>query len=128
MSRILNNEGMKKDKIIYWIATGLVTIGMLFSAVVYLSRSEMIIKGFTAIGIPLYFVTLLGVAKLLGSIALISPLWEKLKEWAYAGFAFVFIGAAYVHVATGTSMVAPLLFLALLATSYIFRLRIRKAN
>jgi hypothetical protein len=124
LKKILKNERMKKDKIIYWITTGLVAIGMLLSAVMYLSHSDTIMKGFDAIGVPLYFVTFLGVAKLLGTIALVSPLWEKLKEWAYAGFAFVFIGAAYVHVATSTSVIPPLLFLALLATSYVFRVRI----
>lgn len=117
---------MKKNKIIYWIATGLVATGMLLSAIMYLSRNEMIINSFTAIGIPLYFVTFLGVAKLLGSLALISPMWEKLKEWAYAGFAFVFIGAAYIHVVTATPAVAPIVFLVLLGTSYIFRKRILK--
>ena len=115
---------MKKAKIIYWTATGLVAAGMLLSAIMYLSRNEMIMNSFTAIGIPLYFVTMLGVAKLLGSIALISPLWEKLKEWAYAGFAFVFIGAAYIHVATNTPAIAPIVFLLLLGTSYYFRKRI----
>jgi hypothetical protein len=119
---------MKKDKIIYWITTGLVTVGMLLSAVMYLSRNDMIVKNFSAIGIPLYVVTFLGVAILLGSIALVSPLWEKLKEWAYAGFAFIFIGAAYVHVATNISMIPPLMFLALLVTSYIFRMRILQGN
>ena len=117
---------MKRDKIIYWITTGLVAAGMLLSAVMYLSRNTELMESFKSLGIPLYFVALLGVAKGLGAVVLIAPLSDKLKEWAYAGFAFVFIGAAWTHLATGTPWIAPLLFLALLAASYFFRLRLQQ--
>jgi DoxX-like family len=116
---------MKRDKIIYWITTGLISAGMLMSAGMYLSRNAELMENFKALSIPLYFVTMLGAAKLLGAITLVAPVWSKLKEWAYAGFAFVFLGAAWTHFATGTSAVAPLLFLALLGVSYFFRLRIQ---
>src|SRR5687768_3421636 len=106
---------MKRDKIIYWIATGLVAAGMLLSAVMYLTRNPELIKSFSALGIPLFLVSLLGVAKLLGAIALIAPGLKELKEWAYAGFAFTFIGAVWTHIATGTPWIAPLVFLMLLA-------------
>jgi hypothetical protein len=59
-------------------------------------------KNFESIGIPLHLVMLLGVAKILDSIALVVPLWNTIKEWAYAGFAFTFIGAIWAHVGTNT--------------------------
>jgi len=119
---------MKRDKIIYWISTGMVAAAMLVSSVMYLMRNPDLIQNFRLIEIPLYFVTMLGIAKLIGSIVLIIPIWEKLKEWAYAGFAFTFIGAVWTHLATDTPWIAPLIFLLLLAASYTFWIRIRKVN
>jgi len=116
---------MKRDKIIYWITTGLVAAGMLFSAGMYLTSNPELIQGFTALGIPLFLVSLLGIAKLLGAIALVAPGPKEIKEWAYAGFTFTFIGAVWTHIATGTPWIAPLVFLLLLAVSYLFRLRLR---
>lgn len=111
---------MKRNKIIYWTATGLIATGMLASAWMYLSKNPTLVSSFTAVGIPLYIVTMLGVAKLLGAIVLVAPVPTKLKEWSYAGFAFVFIGAIWTHVATATPFVAPLLFLGVLGVSYWF--------
>ena len=116
---------MKRDKIIYWIATGLVAAGMLLSAAMYLTKNPELIGGFTALGIPLYFVMLLGIAKFLGAIALLVPIWRDMKEWAYAGFSFMFIGAVWIHIATGTPWIAPLVFLALLVVSYLFWKRLQ---
>lgn len=115
---------MKINKIIYWVSTGLVAAGMLLSAGMYLTGHPELLKNFQALNIPLYFVGLLGMAKLLGAIVLIVPAWDRLKEWSYAGFAFTFIGAVWTHVATGTPWVAPFVFLVILAISYVFRLRL----
>jgi hypothetical protein len=119
---------MKRDKIIYWIATGLLATGMVMSSVMYLSQNEEMVTNFTAIGYPVFLLSILGVAKLLGGITLIAPAPDKLKEWAYAGFAFVFIGAAWTHVATHTPWIAPVIALAILAVSYIFYIRIKAAT
>lgn len=115
-----NKREMKRDKIIYWVATGLVAAGMAMSAFMYLSKNPELMSGFQQIGIPVYFIALLGVAKLLGAIALVAPVGTRLKEWAYAGFLFMFIGATWVHIATGTPFVMPLMFLIILALSYVF--------
>jgi hypothetical protein len=115
---------MKRDKIIYWISTGFLASGMLMSAAMYLTRNSELMNSFSALHIPLYFVALLGVAKLLGAIALLAPLGSHVKEWAYAGFGFTFVGAIWTHVATGTPWIAPLVFLAILSISYVFWLRI----
>ncbi len=116
---------MKRDKIIYWIATGLLAAGMVMSSVLYLGKSEEMVTNFTSIGYPMFMLGMLGVAKLLGGIALLAPAPERLKEWAYAGFTFVFIGAAWTHVVTGTSWIAPVIALVVLAVSYIFYSRIK---
>jgi hypothetical protein len=111
---------MKRDKIIYWIATGLISAFMLMSAFMYLSQNTQLMKTFHEAGYPVYFVMLLGTAKLLGAIILVAPVWKQLKEWAYAGFTFTFAGAVWTHVATGTPWVAPVIALAILSASYWF--------
>lgn len=119
---------MKRDKIIYWATTGLLAAGMVMSSVMYLGKSEEMVTNFTAIGYPVFMLGILGVAKLLGGIALVAPTPDRLKEWAYAGFTFVFIGAAWTHVATGTPWIAPVIALAILTVSYIFFLRLKTVS
>jgi hypothetical protein len=115
---------MKRDKIIYWISTGLVAAAMSMSAFMYLSRNPEMMKSFESIQLPFYMVGILGVAKLLGALVLILPVWDRVKEWSYAGFAFVFIGAVWTHIATNTAWIAPLIFLVILGVSYYFRMRL----
>jgi hypothetical protein len=119
---------MKKDKIIYWSFTGLVSLGFLMASFMYLSKNPELMNGFKQMGFPEFFVTILGTAKLLGALAIINPWFSKLKEWAYAGFTFVLLGAVWIHVATGTPFVAPLVNLALVAVSYIYYLRVNRVN
>lgn len=116
---------MKRDKTIYRISTGLVSLGFLAASFMYLSHNETLMQSFSQIGIPAYFVTILGVAKLTGSLAIINPWSAKLREWAYAGFAFTLIGATWVHIATGTPFMAPIVFLLLLGVSYYFHSRVQ---
>jgi hypothetical protein len=118
---------MKRDKVIYWIATGLLSVGMLMSAFMYLTKNPALMKSFQSAGYPEYFVTILGTAKLLGAMVLLAPVWSKLKEWAYAGFAFTFIGAVWTHIATDTPWIAPLIALLILLVSYWFRVRAKLA-
>jgi uncharacterized membrane protein YphA (DoxX/SURF4 family) len=119
---------MKKNKIIYWSLTGFVSLGFLMSSFMYLSFSPQLVDGFKTIGFPMFFIPLLGVAKLLGALAIVNPWFPKLKEWAYAGFTFVLIGAAWTHIVTNTPFVAPLVFLALLGGSYFFYNRIKNTS
>lgn len=114
---------MKRDKIIYWVATGLLAAGMGMSAYMYLTRNPELVGAFEMLGFPLYFISILGVAKLLGVVVLLAPAGTRLKEWAYAGFIFTFIGAIWTHIATNTPFVSPLVFLVVLGVSYFFWIR-----
>jgi uncharacterized membrane protein YphA (DoxX/SURF4 family) len=71
------------------------------------------------LGYPMYFLTLLGIAKILGVIVVLSPRLPLLKEWAYAGFTFMMIGAIYSHIAVDYSFLAilPALWLLILAVT-----------
>lgn len=89
----------KRNKIIYWIATGLLTALMLMSISMYFMKYEMVSATFTKLGFPAYLVYPLAIAKLLGLIAILSKKSELLKEWAYAGFFFDFLLAFSAHIA-----------------------------
>lgn len=112
---------MKKAKIVFWVTTGLIFLleGVLPALT---SHSEIAIQGITHLGYPLYFVTLLTVFKVLGSIVLIIPKSpSRLKEWAYAGFGIDFICAfVSIWVVDGFNiMVVPaLVAMLLLVLSY----------
>jgi uncharacterized membrane protein YphA (DoxX/SURF4 family) len=126
------NEEMSNDikqsskglKITYWVITSLISLAFLMSSYLYLSQKPELMDNFSKAGFPVFFVTILGVAKLLGAIALINPWFPKLKEWAYAGFTFVLIGAVWTHLATSTPFVAPLVFFILLGGSYFFNQKV----
>lgn len=117
---------MKRDKVLYWTTTGLVALGFLASSMMYMTHDPELMSSFSSLGYPAYFVSLLGVAKLAGALAIVNPWMDKLKEWAYAGFTFTLVGAAYTHLATGTPFAAPLVFLVLLGLSYYFRSRLKR--
>jgi hypothetical protein len=113
---------MKKTKIIYWIFTGLFAAFMLFSAIPDAISTQEAKDFMTHLGYPLYIIPFLGVAKILGVIAILIPGFPRLKEWSYAGLAYDLIGALYstlsLHEGYGwTFMFLPLIFL---AGSYIF--------
>jgi hypothetical protein len=87
---------MKKKKILYWVITGLFAGYMLFTAlpnVVADKNSVMLIKDM--LGYPEYFIPFIGIAKVIGSIVILIPGLNRIKEWAYAGLFFDLAGATY---------------------------------
>ncbi len=114
---------MKRDTL-YWIVTGIFCTVFLFGGVSHLLRSEAMAQSMTGLGYPLYVMTILGTAKVLGAMALLVPGWAILKEWAYAGFAFDLIGATASHSFVGDPLsetLPPLALLLLGAASYALR-------
>lgn len=119
----------KTKKIIYWIATLWLSLGMLSSAVVQLMRIPEGVQGVTHLGYPTYLLTILGVWKILGVATVLAPKFPQIKEWAYAGFFFVTSGAAISHITMGDpfgEIVPSLLLLVLTVTSSYFRPESRK--
>jgi DoxX-like family len=93
---------MKKTNILNWIFTGLLALGMLFSALPDLRVVPEAIDIITThLGYPKYIIVFLGAAKLLGVIAILVPGFPRLKEWAYAGFTFDLAGAMYSSISVG---------------------------
>ena len=108
----------------YWITTGLVALAFLSGGVAYLLGGDMQVRGLAELGYPTYFVTLLGIWKVLGGLAIVAPGSPRLKEWAYAGIAFDLTGAAFSHAAIGhpiAKVAVPLALLAVAAASWALR-------
>lgn len=92
---------MKKIKIIYWIVTILFAVFMLFSSIPDIMMKPDAVDFITKLGYPKYFVSFIGVAKVLGVLGILVPGFRRLKEWAYAGLTFDLIGATYSFIALG---------------------------
>ncbi|HYG20496.1 MAG TPA: DoxX family protein [Ohtaekwangia sp.] len=121
---------MKKLKVTYWIFTGLMAALLGVGAVFDAFAAPEAIEHVTHIGYPAYIVPFLGVAKVLGIIAILVPGYPRLKEWAYAGLTYDIVGAMYSHIAFGEppAMWAPLIVLLfLIAGSYLFHHKLKKA-
>ncbi|MDJ1470542.1 DoxX family protein [Cytophagaceae bacterium DM2B3-1] len=114
---------MKKLKIIYWVITGIMVamlgLGSIFDAI---SAPEAVTY-VTKLGYPAHIVPFLGVAKLLGIIAILIPGYPRIKEWAYAGLTFDLLGALYSHISNGdpaSTWIFIFIPILLVAGSYIF--------
>ncbi len=122
----------RTGKIIYWIATLWLALGMISTGAGQLLKAKEGQGGVDMInhlGYPVYLLTLLGVWKILGIIAVLIPKYPLFKEWAYAGFFFVMSGAIFSHLASGdsaTKIFPALLLLILSAVSWYLRPADRK--
>ncbi|MBG8555206.1 DoxX family protein [Hymenobacter guriensis] len=117
---------MNKLNLLYWIVTGLLALLMTLSSVPNVLSSPESVEFFRHLGYPAYLVPFLGVAKLLGVLAILVPGFPRLREWAYAGFAFDLTGALYSFISVGDppGMWFPLLIgLALIAASHYLNRR-----
>ena len=108
-------------KYVYWGSTTLMALFMLASGTSYFLIESMA-ENFRQLGFPDYFRIELGIAKVVGAIALLVPLPRWLKEWTYAGFTITFISAMTAHLAAGDPLgdaIPPFVALILLLTSYV---------
>ena len=120
----------KRDKIIYWITTIWLALGMTSTAIVQLIRMDEEVQNFENLGYPVYLMSILGIWKLLGVIAILLPKTPLLKEWAYAGFFFAMSGALISHIIISDDVVelfGPALLLILTVLSWYFRPYKRKS-
>jgi DoxX-like protein len=108
-------------RLLYWIPTAQVVLVMASGGLFDAIQTRSALGVFHHLGYPDYFSTLLGVAKLLGVIALLAPVPRALREWAYAGFTFDVAGAIFSILAVGdppSHVAIPLYALAMLQLSY----------
>lgn len=116
---------MKREKIFYFVATGLLSLFMVFSVSNYIFNNEMIRAAFEGFGYPSYIIYPLAAAKMAGLIAVWGRFRPALTEWAYAGFFFNFVLAFFAHLMIGDGQqYGALVALILLFTSYFLYHRI----
>lgn len=114
----------KTNKIIYWIATIWLSLGMVSTGIVQLIKHKEEFAMMTHLGYPGYFMQLIGAWKILGVIAVLVPKIPLVKEWAYAGFFFTMSGAIISHLVVGDNpkeLFGPTLLLVLTIVSWYFR-------
>jgi hypothetical protein len=121
---------MEKRKLIwYWIITALLSFSIFFGGLAQTLQLPDVIKGFKPLGYPTYFISFIGVWKMLGIIAILAPGFKLLKEWAYAGIFFVMTGAVISHIASNdvsVQIVSPVVLAVFTVLSWYLRPASRK--
>ena len=116
-------RALRRNKIVYWVLTLLMfvpgTLGAFAEA--FTNGPASIVKIMIALGFPLCLMKILGVFKIFGGIAILTGKLPRMKEWAYAGFSFEFLGATAAHVITGdrTYALFPFSFFIILVIAYL---------
>lgn len=115
---------MKTNKMINWILVTVVALYFFLSAFIDLAHTPQAVETVTKLGYSEYFLDILGVAKVMGIIALLVPKFDRLKEWAYAGFTFDAISAIWSNIASGypsESITAVVAIVLIMASYIVFR-------
>ena len=115
---------MDKQRIVYWLTTGLLAFAMAAGGIMDVTLADNVVETLNHLGYPHYFGVMLGVAKVLGAATIVAPRLPRLKEWAYAGIAIDLIAAVVSHAAVGDSVadIAPAAgLLGIGAISYLLR-------
>ena len=114
---------MKKDKIIYWISTGLFCAFLFLTSISYLTDPQFV-EIYKHLGFPQYFRVELAIAKILGVLIMLVPkIPKRLKEWAYAGFGITLISGFIAHLNSGDSIgyiINAIFWFILLVISYSY--------
>jgi uncharacterized membrane protein YphA (DoxX/SURF4 family) len=122
---------MKINKILYWSVTALTAVMFIMSGIMDIMHAPQLVEVIVnKLGYPAYFLTIIGVAKMLGAAALLVPRYPRLKEWAYAGLSFNMLGALWSHLAMNDAPSAggSIMLLILTAASYYFYRRVQPAG
>jgi uncharacterized membrane protein YphA (DoxX/SURF4 family) len=110
--------------VVYWIATAILATECIVGGVMGALRMPPFIEIIGRLGYPPYFMTILGVWYVLAGIAVLTPRFPRLKEWAYAGPVFNYTGAVASHLAVGDrpqTLAGAIFFLVLAVTSWALR-------
>ncbi len=111
---------MKIQRAIYWVATVLMCAMFLYSASMYITKTEMVTGFFEMLNYPTYLVYPLAIAKILGVVMVLWTKSQWLTEWAYAGFFFDVVLAFFAHEHAGHDVTQTLVTIILVLISYFF--------
>jgi len=119
----------KRKTLWYWIFTIILSFCIFSGGLAQAMQVKGVVEGFKPLGYPIYFISLIGVWKMLGIIAILIPGFKLLKEWAYAGIFFVMSGAVISHIASNdisVQIIAPFLLAVFAVLSWYLRPADRK--
>lgn len=117
-----------KKKLLYWVPTTLILLLMVGSGIYYFVDLPGTIEAYTQLGYPTYTLYFNAIAKILGGIAIVSPVPKVLKEWAYAGYFFILaLALQAVTIAMPGQQWPMLAFIGLWGLSY-WQYRVQFAN
>lgn len=119
----------KRKTIWYWIITAILSFFIFSGGLAQAFQVKGVIAGFKPLGYPTYFISLIGVWKVLGIIAILIPKFKLLKEWAYAGLFFTMTGAVISHIASDNvtvQIIAPIVLAIFTILSWYLRPADRK--
>jgi uncharacterized membrane protein YphA (DoxX/SURF4 family) len=120
----VSETNSKAKAIGYWVTTALVAFAIGSGGAAQLAHMPQNVEGMMHLGYPAYLLTILGVWKVAGTVAILAPGFPRLKEWAYAGIFFDLTGAAASHAASGDvvwHIVAPSVLAVLTVASWALR-------
>jgi len=121
---------MEKSKLIwYWIITVILSFCIFTGGLFQALQVKGVVEGFKPLGYPVYFISIIGIWKVLGVIAILVPGFKLLKEWAYAGIFFAMTGAVISHIAShnaSAQIIAPFMLAVFTVLSWYLRPANRK--
>ena len=116
---------MKREKLIwYWIFTIILSFFIFSGGLAQALQVKGVVQGFKPLGYPTYFISLIGIWKMLGVISILIPGFKLLKEWAYAGLFFTMTGAVISHIASNNvsvQIIAPIVLAIFTILSWCLR-------
>ena len=116
---------MEKRKLVwYWIITAILSFCIFLGGLAQAMQAQGVVQGFKPLGYPTYFISIIGVWKVLGIIAILIPKFPLLKEWAYAGIFFAMTGAVISHIASDdvkVQIIAPIVLAVFTVLSWYLR-------
>lgn len=113
----------------YWIITAVLSFCIFSGGLAQALQVKGVVQGFKPLGYPYYFISIIGVWKVLGIIAILIPGFKLLKEWAYAGIFFTMTGAVMSHIASSDvsgQIIAPIVLAIFTVLSWYLRPADRK--
>ncbi len=119
----------KRKALWYWIITAVLSFCIFSGGLAQAFQVKGVIAGFKPLEYPTYFISLIGVWKVLGIIAILIPKFKLLKEWAYAGLFFTMSGAVISHIASDNvtiQIIAPIVLAVFTLLSWYLRPADRK--
>jgi hypothetical protein len=104
--------------------TVIIAVESIVGGIADIMQAPVYINILLHLGYPAYFSVILGVGKVLATIVILIPRYPRIKEWAYAGLVFQFIGAITSQIFVGANaavLIAPFIFLCLVIVSWSLR-------